>query len=370
MEFDIVASSKTPKLAGLIAEQIPVEMWKSLAFMGLSKYEASTEGRLRNVENNHIFIGSLEGKYRRTNLINDLKEQVHYQVHILIAMAWIPNDDPLTKTTVDHIYGDTQDNRVKNLRWASPSEQGRNRKMPTNIRGKAVYRINPSDNTMVKYISVTMASTAIKGDRHSIASACKNGSLYKGYNWTYCSYIDTIEGEVWKLIPYLEFVPTEVSSHGRIRDPVTKLLRNPFKTPNGYVCIHLNSVLPGGGRTQIFIYRLVISAFKGRQDDLEVNHINTIHDDDRLDNLEYRTHQQNMDHAVANGKMERPNNHMHNQSKCKVVVQMDPKTNIEVATFPSIKEAAQKMGVSHNAISNAIYGPSSTCQGFIWQFAK
>lgn len=48
-----------------------------------------------------------------------------FRVHRLVAAAFVPNDDPYSKTEVDHINEDKRDNRAENLRWCTP-EQNRN----------------------------------------------------------------------------------------------------------------------------------------------------------------------------------------------------------------------------------------------------
>ena len=54
-----------------------------------------------------------------------------YYKHDIIALQWIPNDDPDNKTEVDHINHIGDDNHIENLRWVTHS---------TNLRNKASYR--------------------------------------------------------------------------------------------------------------------------------------------------------------------------------------------------------------------------------------
>ena len=48
-----------------------------------------------------------------------------YLVHQLVALSFIPNDNPIEKDTVDHIDMDKTNNRVENLRWLSRADNAR-----------------------------------------------------------------------------------------------------------------------------------------------------------------------------------------------------------------------------------------------------
>ena len=56
--------------------------------------------------------------------------------HRIIALQFIPNDDPETKIQIDHINRDKLDNRIENLRWVTAKE---------NLQNKSEYRTQPSE---------------------------------------------------------------------------------------------------------------------------------------------------------------------------------------------------------------------------------
>ena len=47
--------------------------------------------------------------------------------HRIVAHQFIPNDDPVNKTCVDHINKERDDNRIENLRWVTPRQNSLNK---------------------------------------------------------------------------------------------------------------------------------------------------------------------------------------------------------------------------------------------------
>lgn len=113
-----------------------MELWRPVKnYEGL--YEVSNLGRIKSLEryveqwNGFQYIRTLHkekilsfskaDRYRRCWLSkNGNKEKV--SVHRIVAEAFCYNDDPKNKCEVEHKNGNTFDNRAKNLRWVTTSE--------------------------------------------------------------------------------------------------------------------------------------------------------------------------------------------------------------------------------------------------------
>ena len=90
-----------------------------------SDYEIFTEYpyQIRRKSNKRIVKESISNRgYLQCNLNSKLNLK-----HRIIALQFIPNDDPDNKKQIDHINQIKTDNRVENLRWCSSSENCKNR---------------------------------------------------------------------------------------------------------------------------------------------------------------------------------------------------------------------------------------------------
>lgn len=88
-----------------------------------------------------------------------------------------------------------------------------------------------------------------------------------------------------------------IRKNGRPHTVKSKILK-PCISTDGYLksCFSINGKL-----YPFAVHRVAANSFLGKQDGYEVNHINGIKTDNRIENLELLTHSENIKHAVKLG---------------------------------------------------------------------
>jgi hypothetical protein len=194
---------------------------------------------------------------------------------------------------------------------------------------------------------------------------------------------DKLMKEEWKDIPGFE-VGYMVSNMGRVKSKDRHVeqfnyhanknvlalykgkLREPFTTKNGYKSIRLWN----NQRTEIFlVHRLVASLFISNPlNKPNVNHIDGNRSNNKVDNLEWCTHSENMIHAhrvlgkVIHNKGQKPEeSHM-----AKPVVATE-KDGTELH-FPCIRNAAEYYGVDKSGVTKVCKGKQKTIRGVSFRY--
>lgn len=174
---------------------------------------------------------------------------------------------------------------------------------------------------------------------------------------------------MWKT---LDFNPAyEVSDLGEVRKIDNKYYPKFQKDKDGYVYCSLS--MGNGIKKKFRVHRLIAHAFiPNPQNKPEVNHKNSIRNDNRADNLEWVTRSENEKHAFRGNRNQEMRDKARESIKFAIaaseikVRQIDPKNQKVVGEYKSMTEAERQTGINHRNISRAC-AKQGTAGGYIWQ---
>ena len=171
-----------------------------------------------------------------------------------------------------------------------------------------------------------------------------------------------MENEIWKDVVGYENL-YQVSNLGNVKR--TALLK-PHLDHCGYCFVNLSK---NGVVKCLRVHTLVANAFIPNElNKKEINHINGIKTDNRVDNLEWTTHKENMEHAIKTGLMNK-------ESLKRIAINMSLLTRKKVGQYKNgtlIKEyiscacATRETGIHH--ISCCANGKRKQAGGFEWKY--
>ena len=383
------------------------EIWKEIE--DFKYYYISNYGRLKSVfpyKKEKFLKDTLDQDgYIRNGLTKDRKI-IQKNRHRLVAKAFIPN--PENKQSVDHINGaEKTNNNVSNLRWATYKEQANNidfvKNQENGYGSHTIDRLDKNGNIIETYASYSLcADWIIKNfnenniltknkDEKQLKSLARNlGQIvkksilnkteYYGFLWRYKIVISSLENEEWrqiseKLIPsiVLEDIPYYhfISNFGRLKIPIKQ--QSGFKIGSKsifkeYTIKDTFTIVKKNGKSKGYyeykknkIHKLVAKTFienNNIKKDI-VNHKNGNTLDNRVENLEWVTNQENIQHAYDSGL---------NPNK-RTIIQYDNEINkIQIKEFNSIRECANELNLHESLIGKVLIKKRKHTNGFYFEY--
>jgi hypothetical protein len=139
-----------------------------------------------------------------------------------------------------------------------------------------------------------------------------------------------------------------------------------FTVKNGYS--QMNITL--NGKTKSFlVHRLVALEYcLNPSNKKEVNHINGIKTDNRVENLEWVTRSENIKHGISTGLIKKSMVYRLGKKHWKSIPVLQYKDDSLITKFESSGDASRKTGFHRVSIQDACTGKLKTYKGFTWKY--
>ena len=300
-----------------------------------------------------------------------------FYAHRVVAITFHGPPPNQSAWQVHHRDGDASNNRADNLTYVTSAENVQN-SYKNSLRGNAGRAVsrpvlckNVRTSHVVAYPSIVAAASKLGVSRTTVARSCREGSHIGDFQVEFAppTEPELLKGEQW--LPMIDPETTlqvpgrQVSSYGRIKSQRRSggdLITRGHQTKSGYF---MTVVHQGELRKGVAIHRLVVSAFLGPPPSPkcnEVNHKDMDPGNNRVENLEYVTRSENMQHYYANRAGSTP-------AGTNAVLGRPHGSEDDWVHYESLIKACNDLGIEQWKISKCARGLSRQTRGYEFRFA-
>ena len=146
------------------------------------KYQINEVGEVYSLYSNKILKPNLRNGYYSVMLSNN-GERHRVDVHRLVAICFVPNDDPENKTFVNHKDEDKLNNNADNLEWCTQDyNNSYNDVRIKSAKGKVpIEQVDDQGNVIATYESQNSAARAIGCTSGLMSSAVRLNRKCHGF---------------------------------------------------------------------------------------------------------------------------------------------------------------------------------------------
>lgn len=264
-----------------------MENWKKIIIEDcVTNYSVSTKGNVRNDISNRLLKGSLTNGYKCVDIIIPNKKTKTCSISRLVAQVFIENKN--NYLYVNHIDGNKINNEVENLEWVTQKQNIKHAidNNLINFHTRKIHKYDMNNNYIKSYESIKEAANELGYTYHAIVKVLKNkNKSCGGFIWVYDQpndeNIDDIENK--EIVGFERYC---ITKDGRVFSKHSNKFLKLMLNHSGY---HYITLLKDTKKTNKYIQVLVAEAFIPNYDSnkYQVNHIDGIKINNRVENLEW-----------------------------------------------------------------------------------
>jgi hypothetical protein len=277
------------------------EIWKRLIIDDITyNYEVSSLGNVRSTITKRILKTCLRNGYPALTICIDNTKKTH-NVHQLVALIFLGKKED-NNLIVNHKNGDKIDNKLENLEYITYKENTKHaieNKLAPKIT-KKVHKLDPKTSEILKtYNSILEAAEDNNMDGRHISCVCKGTRTTSGgFKWKYVDDIElllvTVDEDNKEIKNFPNYL---ISKDGKVYSKRLRKYLEQKTLPSGYKNVKLcNDTVMDDVYIHVVVADHFLPTHKLNRKLLIVNHKDGDKSNNKLDNLEFITQKENMNH--------------------------------------------------------------------------